>query len=284
MKTDCNSESLETLSSGVRCGQRYSFCIALFLAVGFLSGGCVHSDPDPAALLARAQVIQKTDTQKALQMTQLAASMGHIPALIALGNYESNGRLLPHVITMSAEFKSDTSGTAWYARARQALIEEGSGNSLFMAASMYRSGRGGPVDRERAFELASEAAKQGFEHSLFIASMWAAKDDDQQRIDQIIGQAREDKLDISYRIESFVSARRDPTDIIGTAAPLAAGEAAGVALAAFELKSLAYNLQVAAERGDAVAAQSIEALKSSGLWRQPEDDFYPNANIAYKTT
>ncbi len=252
--------------------------------------GCLNSDPNPEQLLAKADKIKNSNPDKAIALTRLAADLGHVPALIALGNYESNGRLHPSlrvIINRDTTKALSPEASKWYAKARVELEKDTTANSRYFLAVMLKNGDGGPVDMDRAYKLAAQAAHQGQYGGLTLAIMWALKAEDDNRVDELLKFGREKSIPSVYQMESLVNSKRYPDDVLLMAQPLFEGTEAGVEQAEYRLKTMAYSLTIAAERTDSTAItaiSSIRQLKEAGLWVEPGDDFLPNKSIGYATS
>lgn len=265
--------------------RRPSVFTAIGIVVLVLSvlGGCAEPDlTDPESLMAKAQKVKHSDLDQAVHLTQLAAQVGHPPAFVALANYETDGRLHPYMsFALSNDRPDSVKRNEWYGRARAAFESDESGTGLFTAAMMYRAGFGGARNQSMAYDLAKRSAEAGYENSMLFAAAWALRDSNDVMVEQLIDYAHSEKMGIAYRMQSYVNAMRDPNDAVAMAGPFAAGEAAGVEESTIQLKTIAYNLKVAAEIGNESAARSIERLKENKLWREPEADFYPREHSRF---
>lgn len=243
----------------------------LLLLVATLVSAC-RTDPqrEAEALLAKAQRIQKDDPQTALRYTTLSAQMGHIPAMIALGNHTADGKLQPWLkVRFAADTNSANLQNEWYKQARAAFLADTSATSLAMAAMMFRNGYGGDPDSEKAFDLLIEAASRGHQNGLLIGLMWALKDNNRQAEERIIRTAKDHALDVYYLLQSNANGFHDPADVVGLAGPLADGAAVGSESAAKALATLTSQLRVLADKNNQEAIESINRLKAADLWREP---------------
>lgn len=240
-----------------------------------VSTGCSSSGVSyEARLLSKAHELAGSNPTKALAMARKSAELGHIPAMLSLGSYETTGRL-------NGGFTRDTPSrelrrtNEWYKRARVAALNDHSPAGYSLAAWLVRLGVGGDHDIYQSNELAFQAARLGDDRTLLMNTFFATSAGDNEMAQEMLDRARSEGLLVAYHIEAYLQSLAHPDDVVAYATPLAIAEAQHEERAAIKLQKLAYDLSVAAKQGDAVAARSIKSLKDNELWREPTQDFFP---------